>query len=87
MIWMYLLDYFFHFFHTLNLVIFQPQYIDSGYLVSTTPQTILYLSFWNLDMFFFHILKMCMCFSHNPCHIFCHFFILFELCHLLTSDV
>ena len=30
---------------------------------------------------------MCMCFSYNPCHIFCHFFVLFELCHFLTSDV
>ena len=29
---------------------------------------------------FLHSLKMCMCFSYNPCHIFCHFFfILFEL--------
>ena len=34
----------FTFFHTVN-VIFHPLYIDSGYLVSTTPHTILYQSF------------------------------------------
>ena len=32
-------DIFYHFFHVVNLVIFHPQYIDSGYLVSTTPHT------------------------------------------------
>ena len=36
-----------HFFHFVNLVIFRPQCIDSGYLVSATPHTILYPSFWN----------------------------------------
>ena len=36
-----------HFFHFVNLVIFLPQCIDSGYLVSATPHTILYQSFWN----------------------------------------
>ena len=36
-----------HFFHFANLVIFLPQWIDSGYLVSATPHTILYQSFWN----------------------------------------
>ena len=39
--------FFFHFFHIVNLVIFHPQYIDSGYLVSTNPHTILYKSFPN----------------------------------------
>ena len=38
---------FYHFFHFVNLVIFRPQCIDSGYLVSATPHTILYWSFWN----------------------------------------
>ena len=36
---------FYHFFHFVNLVIFRPQCIDSGYLVSATPHTILYQSF------------------------------------------
>ena len=39
---------FYHFFHFVNLVIFRPQCIDSGYLVSATPHTILYQSFRNL---------------------------------------
>ena len=36
---------FYHFFHFVNLVIFRPQCIDSGYLVSATLHTILYQSF------------------------------------------
>ena len=42
------------FFHFVNLVIFWPQWIDSGYLVSATPHTILYQSFWN----FAHVFSM-----------------------------
>ena len=42
---------FYHFFHFVNLVIFRPQCIDSGYLVSATPHTILYQSFWNFAFF------------------------------------
>ena len=42
-----------HFFHFVNLVIFRPQCIDSGYLVSATPYTILYRSFWNFAHVFF----------------------------------
>ena len=38
----------------MNLVIFRPQCLDSGYLVSTTPHTILYQSFWN----FAHVFSM-----------------------------
>ena len=38
----------------MNLVIFRPLCIDSGYLVSTTPRTILYRSFWN----FAHVFSM-----------------------------
>ena len=49
-----------HFFHFVNLVIFWPQWIDSGYLVSTTLHTILYRSFWN--------------FGYNHCINFCHLF-------------
>ena len=45
---------FYHFFHFVNLVIFRPQCVDSGYLVSTTPHTILYQSFWN----FAHVFSM-----------------------------
>ena len=43
-----------HFFHFVNLVIFLPQCIDSGYLVSATPHTILYQSFLN----FAHVFSM-----------------------------
>ena len=47
-----------HFFHFVNFVISWPQIlwkcIDSGYLVSTTPHTILYQSFWN----FAHVFAM-----------------------------
>ena len=45
------------------------------------------LIFLELCTCFLHSLKVCTCFSYNPCHIFWHFFVLFELCHLLTSDV
>ena len=43
-----------HFFHFVNLVIFRPQFLDSGYLVSATPHTMLYRSFWN----FAHVFSM-----------------------------
>ena len=45
---------FYHFFHFVNLVIFRPQCIDTEYLVSATPHTILYQSFWN----FAHVFSM-----------------------------
>ena len=44
-----------HFFHFVNLVIFRPQCIDSGYLVSATPHTIFIPIF----------LKICTCFLHG----------------------
>ena len=47
-----LVIFFFHFFYIVNLVIFHPQHIDSGYLMSTT-RTILYRFF-----FFFETLYM-----------------------------
>ena len=65
--------FFCHFFHFVNLVIFWPQWIDSGYLVSATPHTILYQSFWNFAHIL-HGLKICMWFEYNPCINFCHFF-------------
>ena len=47
-----------HFFHFVNFVIFWPQILwksrDSGYLVSTTPHTILHQSLWN----FAHVFAM-----------------------------
>ena len=46
--------FFITFFHFVNLVIFRPQCIDSGYIVSATPYTILYRSFWN----FAHVFSM-----------------------------
>ena len=66
-----------HFFHFANFVIPWPQIlwkcIDSGYLVSATPHTILYRSFWNFAHFR-HGLEMCMWFGYNPWINFCHFF-------------
>ena len=63
-----------YFFYIMNLVIFHPQYIDSRFLVSTTPHTILYQSFFKLCTCFLHSLKMCMCFWYNPCLNCCYFF-------------
>ena len=57
---------FYHLFHFVNLVIFRPQCIDSGYLVSATPHTILYRSL-KLCTCFLHGQKMCMWFGCNPC--------------------
>ena len=66
-----------YFFHFANFVIFWPQILwkccDSGYLVSTTPHTILYWSFWNFVRFC-HGLEMCIWFRYNPWINFCHFF-------------
>ena len=59
---------------------FLPQCIDSGYLMSATPHTILYRSFWNFARFL-HGLKMCMWFGYNPCINFCHFFHFANFCH------
>ena len=65
-----------HFFHFVNFVISWPQIlwkcIDSGYLVSTTPHTILYHSFWNFAHVF--AMEMCMWFGYNPWINFCPFF-------------
>ena len=46
--------FFYHFFDFVNLIFFWPQCIDSGYLVSATPHTILYRSFWK----FAHVFSM-----------------------------
>ena len=51
-VWVKLFEHFLSFFHTVNLVFFHPQYIDNGYLVSTTPLTVLYRSFWNFAYFY-----------------------------------
>ena len=65
------------FFHSVNFVIFWPQIlwkcIDSGYLVSANPHTILYWSFWNFARFL-HGLEMFMWFGYNPWSNCCHFF-------------
>ena len=45
---------FYHFFHFVNLEFYLPQCIDSGYLVSATPHTVLYRSFLN----FAHVFSM-----------------------------
>ena len=66
---------FFFFFFFVNFVIFRPQCIDRRYLVSKSPHTILYRSFWN----FAHVFSMvwrcaCVLDIYNPCINFCHFF-------------
>ena len=53
---------FYHFFHFVNLVIFRPQCMDSGYLVSATQL----FSPWSEDVH--------MVFGYNPCFYFCYFF-------------
>ena len=53
-------SFFFYFFHIVNLVIFHPQYIDSGYPLSTTPHSILYQSFQNFT-YVFSIVWRCPC--------------------------
>ena len=74
-----------HFFHFVNLVIFWPQCIDSGYLVSTTPHTILYRSFWN----FAHVFSMvwrCACDLDIILALIFVTFSTLRTCHFLTSD-
>ena len=76
---------FYHFFHFVNLVIFRPQCIDSGYLGSATPHTILYQSFWN----FAHAFSMVWRCAYGLDIILAFIFVTFslcELCHFLTSD-
>ena len=72
-VWIYCWIIFCHF-STLWTVTFRPQCIDSGYLVSATPHTILYQSFWN----FAYVFSM-VWFGYNPCVNFCHFFTLWTL--------
>ena len=80
----FLFFFFFTFFHIVNLVIFHPQY-RQGYLVSTIPHTILYKSFCNFANVFSIV---CACAFHIILVIFfVTFFVLFDLCHFLTSDV
>ena len=79
-----LLDYFSSLFPLCELI-FLPQCINSGYLVSATLHTVLYRCFLNFARFL-HGLKMCMWFGYNPCVNFCHFFHFVNFCHFLTSD-
>ena len=72
---------FYHFFHFVNLVIFRPQCIDSGYLVSATPHTILYWSFWN----FAHVFSMVWRCAYSLDIILAFIFITFST--LWTSDL
>ena len=75
---------FYHFFHFVNLVNFLPQCIDSGYLVSATPRTILYQSFWN----FAHVFSMVWRYAYGLDIILAFIFITFStLRTLLFSDL
>ena len=66
------------FFHFANFVISWLQIlwkcIDSGYLVSATPHTILYRSFLKLCTCFRHGLEIGMWFGYNPWINFCPFY-------------
>ena len=72
-----------HFFHFVNFVIFWPQILwkctDNGYLVSATPHTILYWSFWNFAHLFAMVWR-CAC----GLDIILEFLSLFPLCELLS---
>ena len=75
---------FYHFFHFVNLVIFRPQCIDSGYLVSATPHTILYQSFWN----FAHVFSMVWRCTYGLDIIFAFIFVTFSTLRTLSfSDL
>ena len=82
-----------HFFYFVNFVIFWPQILwksrDSGYLVSATPQTILYWSLWNIAHVFAMVWRCAYDLDIILELIFVTFsgnFPLCELCHFLTSD-
>ena len=75
---------FYHFFHFVNLVIFQPQCIDSGYRVSATPHTILYQSFWN----FAHVFSMVWRYAYGLDIILAFIFVTFSTLRTLSfSDL
>ena len=78
---------FFNFFPHCELSHFSPPIYRQGLPSEHNSSYSFILIFFQLCACFLHSLKMCMCFSYNSCHIFCHFFVLFEICHFLTSDV
>ena len=82
-----MLGHFFHFFPHCELSHFSPSIQRQWVPPEHNSSYNFILIFLELCTCFLHSLKMCMCFSYNPCIIFCHFFVLFELCHLLTSDI
>ena len=58
-----------HFFRKLNLAIFRAlsitMWMDRGYLVGTTPPTVLYRFFWNFTGVFFHSFYESSVFDYN----------------------
>ena len=65
-----------HFLDIVKLVIFHPEYIDSGCLLSATPLTLL-----KLCVCFLHDMRMCMWFAYNCCINFCQFLpFIYRLC-------
>ena len=73
-----------HLFHIVNLVIFHPLYISCGYLVSTTPHTILYQSFLNFAHAF-SIVWRCACEFDIILQAIFYFFSLFRFCDCNSS--
>ena len=71
--------FFFYFFPHCELSHFSPSVYRQGLPLEHNSSYNFILIFLQLCTCFLHSLKMCMCFSYNPCHIFfCHFFVLFE---------
>ena len=84
-VWILLLDYFLcNFFPHCELSHFSPSIYRLWIPREQNSSYNFIPMFLKLCLCFLHSLKLCRCFSYNPCHIFCHFFL---LCHFLTSDV
>ena len=77
----YLFIYLFTFFPHCELSYFSPSIYKQWVPREHNSSYKFILMFLQLCTCFLHSLKMCMCFSYIPCRIFCHFFVLFELCH------
>ena len=63
-----------YFFDIVNLVIFHPDYIDSGYLCERNSSYSFVPIVFKLCMCFSHGIRMCMWIGHSCWINFCHFF-------------
>ena len=69
--------FFFYFFPHCELSHFSPSIYRQGLPREHNSSYNFILIFLQLCTCFLHSLKMCMCFSYNPFHMFCHFFLYF----------